>query len=517
MVRHGHGRGGGQILEVDEMLVEPLAVRAVTGELLLDLLVLDDAALLGVHEEHAARLQAPLAEDVFRRDVEHAGLRRHDHEAVLGQAVARRPQAVAVENGANLLAVGEANRGGTVPRLHQTGVILVERAPGVVHVLVARPRLGDHHHDRVRERPAGKDEELERVVEHRRVAAVRVHDREQLLDVVAEEFRLKQRLAGVHPVDVAAERVDLAVVRDVAVRVRAVPAGEGVGREARVDKADRGFHRGVLQVGEIFRELVGQQHALVDDRLAGEAGDVPRLRAAHRRGADVAVGALADDVERTFEGHVVGQRRVAADEHLAHERLAGLGGLAEGGIVRRHRAPAEEGLPLGLHDALEALLDLAADGRVAREENDAGAILAGRGQREARLLADLGKELVRDLQEHAGAVAGVGFAAGGAAVVEVGQDLQRLLQDRVGLAPLQVRHKADAAGIVFKRRIVKSLLAGSAGGGELGGQGKGTGARVVRHQGGENGSGKCAGSAGRGRSGGKKRAGRILREPAREG
>jgi hypothetical protein len=77
---------------------------------------------------------------------------------------------------------------------------------------------------------------------------------------------------------------------------------------------------------------------------------------------------------------------------------------------------------------------------------------------------------VRHLQQHAGAVAGVGLGAGGAAVVEVAEDLQRLLQDLVRLAALHVHHEADAAGVVLKPRIVEPLLAGP-GRGELGGQG----------------------------------------------
>ena len=64
--------------------------------------------------------------------------------------------------------------------------------------------------------------------------------------------RFEQRLAGAHPVDVAAERVDLAVVRDVAVRMRAIPARERVGAEARVHQRERRLHRGVLQVGEVL-------------------------------------------------------------------------------------------------------------------------------------------------------------------------------------------------------------------------------------------------------------------------
>jgi len=460
VVRRRDGRSLGQVLEVEMMLGEPIGVRALVGELPLDLLVLDDATLDGVDEEEAAGLEAALTDDVGGGNVEHARLRGHDDEAVLGHAEARRAQAVAVEDGADLPAVGEGDGGRAVPRLHQAGVELVEGAAGRVHLGITRPRFRDHHHDRVRQRAAGEDEELERVVEHRRVAAVRVHDREDLADILAEGVGVEERLAGVHPVDVAAERVDLAVVRDVAVRMRAVPAREGVRAEARVHEADRGLHRGVGQVGEVLRELVGKQHALVHERAAREAGDVPLLGTGHGGGADLGVAALADEVELALEGDLVGHAVAAADEDLAHERLAGLGGLAERRVVGRHGAPAQKVLALRLDDALEGLLDLAADGRVAREEDDAAAVLAGGGEGEPRFLGRLLQELMRHLHEHARAIARVGLAAGSAAVVEVRQDLQRLLQDLVRFAPVHVRHETDAAGIVLEGRIIQALLGG---------------------------------------------------------
>ena len=49
-------------------------------------------------------------------------------------------------------------------------------------------------------------QQLERVVEGGRIAAARLDDREELLDVVAEQRRRQDRLARVHPVDVAAQR-----------------------------------------------------------------------------------------------------------------------------------------------------------------------------------------------------------------------------------------------------------------------------------------------------------------------
>jgi len=221
----------GQVAEMHEVLVQPLPVGLGGADRAFDLLVLDDPALGRVDEEHAARLEPALAHDLVGGDVEHAGLGGHDDGAFLGDVIARRAQAVAVEDGADLDAVGERDRRRAVPRLHQARVVLVERAALVIHRLVVGPRLGNHHHHRVRQRAAGEHQQLQRVVEHRRVGAVGVDDREDLLDVVAEQLAGEQRLARVHPVHVPAQRVDLAVVGEVPVGVRTLPAGERVRRE----------------------------------------------------------------------------------------------------------------------------------------------------------------------------------------------------------------------------------------------------------------------------------------------
>jgi hypothetical protein len=80
----------------------------------------------------------------------------------------------------------------------------------------------------MREVASGHDEQFEAIVEHGRVAAVSVDHRQELLDIIAEQIGLEVRLGGVHPVGIATERVDFAVMRDVSVRVTAVPARECV-------------------------------------------------------------------------------------------------------------------------------------------------------------------------------------------------------------------------------------------------------------------------------------------------
>ena len=244
----------------------PLAVGAARGDLALDLLVLDDAAALEVDEEQLAGLQAPEALHVLRRDVQQAGL-GPEHDVAVGRLdPAAGAQAVAVERRADDAPIGEGHRGGPVPWLHQAGVVRVEARQLLGQVVAVAVCLGDHHHRRVRQRAPGEHQQLEHVVERRRVGLARLHDGQDLREILAEQLGAQLGLACAHPVDVAHQGVDLAVVADHAVGVGELPAGEGVGREARVHESERALAPLVAQVGVEGRQLVADQHALVVDR-----------------------------------------------------------------------------------------------------------------------------------------------------------------------------------------------------------------------------------------------------------
>ena len=119
-------------------------------------------------------------------------------------------------------------------------------------------------------------------------------------------------------------------------------------------------------------------------------------------------------------------------------------------------------LPLGLHDLLEALLQLAPADDFARQEDQAAAVFLLAGQRQTGPRASLLQEGVRHLHENARAIAGVFLAAAGAAMVEIHQNLDGVLDDLVGLPALDIDQKADATGVVLEPRIVKTLLGGRA-------------------------------------------------------
>ena len=228
----------------------------------------------GVDQEHLARLEPTLEPDLLGRDRQHAGLAGQHDQVVVGDHVPAGPQAVAVEHRADQGAVGEDQAGRAVPGLGQAAVVLVEGPPRRVEVAVALVGLGHQHHARVRQAPARVDEQLEHLVEDRRVA--------QPLELRAggpwpgrRRARAPHpRLAGLQPVDVALERVDLAVVGEQVERLGEAPLRERVRAVPAVDQGQGRFHRRDRpRSGKYGLELVGLEHPLVDDRAGAATGD----------------------------------------------------------------------------------------------------------------------------------------------------------------------------------------------------------------------------------------------------
>ena len=416
---------------------------------MLHLGVRNDPPLLEIDEEELAGLKAPLAEDIGGRDVEHAGFGRENDPAVAGLEPPPGPQAVAVERRADHPAVRERDRGRAVPRFHHALVVGVE--PEQLGWKVGAPgcRLGDHHHDRVRQRAAAEDEELEDVVERRRVRAAALDDRKHLLEIVAEELRGELRLARPHPVHVAPNRVDLPVVSDHPVRVRELPARERVRREPGVDERKRGLGALVAEIGEVAAQLRRGEHSLVDDRAGGEARD-------DRLGAALELEATSDHVQLALESVLVARHRVpGGDDELSDEGCRRSGRDPDARRIDGHVAPAHETLTLLLDEGGEMLLERTAPFLVDGQEAHCHAVPARLGQ---RLVEDRSEERVGELEEDAGAVARAGVCAGRTPVLQVLERLQRALDRLVPWCGIQPRHECHSARIVLVVGRVEALL-----------------------------------------------------------
>ena len=336
-------------------------------------------------------------------------------------------------------------------------MIFVEGAALFIHQRIAGPGFRNHHHDGVRQRVAALHQEFEAVVETGGVALSFIGDRPQPADVLAVKLRMHRGLPRRHPVGVAAQRVDLAVMRHHAIGVRQRPGREGVGREALMHQRQRALEVGLVQVRIIAAELVGEEHALVDHGPAGQRARIIAGEPAIAALIDRLRDRLAQDVELALE-LVVGLRRaVAADEHLHMRRLGRLDRDAERGIVGRHVAPAEQLQPLGLDLVGDDALDHLPPGGFLRHEQGADGVFAGLRQLEADLGGLALEEGVRDLHQDAGAVARARIGADRAAMLEIAEDADRVGDDLMRLLALDIGDEADAAGILLERGIVETF------------------------------------------------------------
>ena len=447
-----------QAAQLDAVVVDPAAIAALAGEAGLDLVVRHDAVLLQVDQQHFAGLKPPPSDDAVRRQVEHAGLGGDDDVAVVGDGVTRRPQPVAVQDGADVASVGEDEGGRAVPGLHDGGVVFVEGALIVAHVELRPPRLGHHHERSVGQRAAAGHEQLQHVVDDGGVAAALDQDGLELLDVLAEQVGGQVRLAGAHVVQVAAQGVDLAVVRQHAERLRQAPGREGVGAVALVHEHEGAGKGRVAQVRVEHGELRPGEHALVGDGAAGEAYDVELLGARQVPAGGLFLDAASDDVELALEG--VGGDAAAGDEDLADAGLGVAGQLPEVLAVAGHLAPAEHVGALLQGRALYQVHAALGQGGLGGQEDHADGVLTRLGQAGLQAGVGMAEELVRYLQEQPGAVAGGLIAADGAAVLQVDEDLHGVLDDVMVGQPVEPGNETDAARVVLEGRIVQRAPVG---------------------------------------------------------
>ena len=161
--------------------------------------------------------------------------------------------------------------------------------------------------------------------------------------------------------------------------------------------------------------------------------------------------AATDHVQLALEGVLVGDVVAGAHEQLRDPRGHGPRRRATRALVHRNLPPTQDELPLGLDAVLQESHRL---GWVTGWHEANGDPVAPRlGQLEVDLGAQEG---VRELDEDARAVPGIGVGALRSAMLEALERVQRPGHDLVRRGRAQPRHECDAAGVVLVARVVQA-------------------------------------------------------------
>ncbi len=413
--------------------------------------VFEHDALDQIDRDHLPRPQPPLGDDGRLGYRHHADLRSDDQQPVAGAHIAQGAQRVAVHPRHRPAPVRHRERGGPVPRLHDAGEIPVHGDMAARHVVGGRFR---HKHQLGGGRvAAGAADRLEHRIQRRGVGRAGGDHRLDVLRMLAERDRRHADLVAQHPVLVAANRVDLAIVRQTPERLRQPPLREGVGGIALVEDRHPALEPRIAQVGIEDRQALRQEQALVDDRPARQRTDVEAL---DLRRDHALLDPAADEVQLLLELGVVdivgtgdhdlldlGPRRLRLQTDHRH--------------VDRHLTPAVDGVA--------ALDDRALDDRAAtllraqigaRQEDHAHGEPAGPGlvPRGGDAIVE---EPVRQIEVQPGAVPGLAVRVDSAAMPHGLQRIDRGLNDTARRLAVGGRDEADAAGVGFELGAIHAL------------------------------------------------------------
>ena len=294
----------------DEVLV--LALGVVDAQ---DLVVLEETMEVEIGNDHLAGAETSAVNDVVGIHVDEARFRAGNDEAAVVEREAAGAQAVAVEDGADLVAVSKCKRGRTVPWFDAVAAVLKKRRR-----VAGIGRRNDHAHG-FADGAAVVGEEFDNLVERGGVgAALRQH---------RIHVERQRGGSGFHARAIAPDGVDFAVVREGAEGLRALPRGKNVGGVALVKEREWRLEFGIGEVGIELREQAAGAERLVDHRGRRDADEVA--------GQFGALKLLAREEEAAIEEF----RVVGSDEQVPDFGARRVGDFAEHFRADRHGAPGE--------------------------------------------------------------------------------------------------------------------------------------------------------------------------------
>ena len=171
---------------------------------------------------------------------------------------------------------------------------------------------------------------------------------------------------------------------------------------------------------------------------------------------------FTDDIQHPLK-RVLIQPVGGADKQLLDSGLGRTRGGADISAfgIYRNQAPAHQGLAFRGDDFVDDCMTVRPLLVDARQKYVADREFSVRRQLAAEFSSGyLAEESVGQANQDAGAIAGIGFESAAAAVIHARIDMEGVEHDLVAGPALDIRHQADAAGILFQRGVIKTCLFG---------------------------------------------------------
>jgi hypothetical protein len=286
---------------------------------------------------------------------------------VVGDHVAGRAQAVAVQGAGGVAAVGEHDARRAVPGLHVHGVVFVEGPQVRVHV-VTFCQAGGISRRMARNRSTPPASSTSSMLSRLSESEPSMFTRGWSSDSLGRSGEENLWARAIAQLRLPRTVLISPLWARKAKRLGQAPLGPGIGGEALVEHADGGLQARIVQVLVEHRQVLRHHQALVGDHVGGQARHVE-----HRVLGERHLGAAAGD-EQARSKAASSWPSGGVDEHLLDDGqgLERLG--AAGPLIGGHARQPATARPSAFQVAVEGVPCRVGQGSVGVEEHDAGGI-----------------------------------------------------------------------------------------------------------------------------------------------
>ncbi len=443
--------GNRQLIQMQQLPIQPLTVGLTAGIKFLTLLIRDDALLLGIHQQHLARCETALCHNMLCRNIQNTYLRGENQPLIIGDVVAGRTQSVSIQGCTHQLAVTEENGSRAVPGLHHGSIIMIEILPALLHEAVVLPGLGNDGHHGERQIHAVHVQELQGIVQHGRIGGRLRNHREDLVDVLLQQRAGHGFLTGQHSIDVSADGVDLTVVGDHAVRMGPLPARCGIGGETGMHDGNGRLIERASEIIEELPQLLYQEHALVDNGSGGQRTDIGILRGLLKLSSQ--------HKQRPVKFKARLQIFRPLQEHLLDLRHTVSCQIAEDLRMYRHLSPAQHSEAALLGNHIEHALCQNVLQMICGKKEHADTVIAS-----LQILLDphlLKYALIKGIRKLNKNTNTISYLTGSiltCTMLQLLHNRQGIIQHPIVLVSVNVYHRTDTTGIMILRQMLQIIL-----------------------------------------------------------
>ena len=423
----------------------PLAEGLAGRNQILQRRVFEKPPLIQINADGLAGTNAAFLNDAVFGKFHHAGLRTHNQHAIGSDAIAQRPQAITIQPCHHPAPIGRANRRRAIPGFHHSVAIQEQVTMCCRHGSVIAKALGYQQrlgHGCV---SPGAHQQFEHVIECRGIRTTRLHHGLQIIHERIKQRMGKSRFMRLHPIHIAMQRIDFAIMRQRPEGLSEPPGGEGISGIALMINGEAADETFIQQIRIEFCQRFRQEHALIDD---GPGGQGTKIKLRNLRRDSLLFDPPADHIHIAFNGGDIALFRVM-DQDLFDLGPRRIGLFADAGDIDRHLPPAINGIAgienFSFHNLPAAFLRAQigfwqkhlAHGDTPGTQPIATAFHHG------------SEEILRDFDMNAGPIAGFAIGIHGAAMPNGTQRINAGLHNFPPWLAIKRCHQANTAGIMF--------------------------------------------------------------------